>query len=256
MNHTNSKRHRDNAKLYEEAGVIVTEVQLRKDFDDDDFSFEEEEDEQEYEFDQESKEYGEDCFDSGSGSGNEEVSDNEEEDYEEPKKVGSLFGALAAFSDSSSSSSSDSSDEEDEEEGTRIEIETESKSVASSENLVEDDVASDFDDDLDLLEEIIYQNRLQERLYPEDDIHEEDKATEIVPVAFDDEQYNPDNFNADENRLVAVQHRLQKRCGLARLWMKYVPFGYSLTLLLHLSNSIPLSLILVDWPPRASNQMK
>ena len=38
-NHTNSKRHRENAKLYEEAGVIVTEIQLRKNYEvDDDWS--------------------------------------------------------------------------------------------------------------------------------------------------------------------------------------------------------------------------
>ena len=70
-----------------------------------------------------------------------------------------------------------------------------------------------WEDDLDLLEDIIYQNILNERLYPDDfdgdDASDEEKAVALAPVVFDDEQYDPDNFNAD--RLAAVQHRLQKR---------------------------------------------
>ena len=211
-NHVESKRHRNNAKLYEEAGVIVTEVQRKEDIDDDDYSYEGDFNEQEYETDGDSI----DEHENGSNhSGDEESSEDEEEYYEEPKKVGSLFSAMAVFDDSesSSSSSSDSDEENGEiEHGKESEIET--KSVASTTHLVEDDSTDEYDDDLDLLEEIIYQNRLQERFYPDND--KEEKATDITPVHFDDEQYDPDLFNADENRLAAVQFRLQKR---------YVPKG-------------------------------
>eukprot|EP00592_Proboscia_alata_P017082 CAMPEP_0194399250 /NCGR_PEP_ID=MMETSP0174-20130528/126553_1 /TAXON_ID=216777 /ORGANISM="Proboscia alata, Strain PI-D3" /LENGTH=528 /DNA_ID=CAMNT_0039195633 /DNA_START=126 /DNA_END=1712 /DNA_ORIENTATION=- len=199
INHTNSRRHKDNAKLFEEAGVIVTDVQFRKDFDDDNFSYQEEEAKQDFESDDQSQKYGI----NGSDRDDDDDSDSDEED-DEPRKVGSLFGALAAFSDSSSSS--DSSDDEVQE----IRVEEESRVVAELESLVEDNVAIDYDDDLDLLEEIIYQNRLQERLYPDNDTNEDSDA-EIVPVAFEDEQYNPENFNTDENRLAAVRYRLQKR---------------------------------------------
>ena len=64
-----------------------------------------------------------------------------------------------------------------------------------------------------MLEDIIYQNRLNEQLYPDDDGNrssEEERAVALAPGFFDDDQYDlDDNFNGD--RLAAVQHRLQKR---------------------------------------------
>lgn len=221
-NHVESKRHRNNAKLYEEAGVIVTEVQRKEDIDDDDYSYEGDFKEQAYETDGDSI----DEHENGSNhSGDEESSEDEEEYYEEPKKVGSLFSAMAVFDDSesSSSSSSDSDEENGEiEHGKESEIET--KSVASTTHLVEDDSTDEYDDDLDLLEEIIYQNRLQERFYPDND--NEEKATDITPVHFDDEQYDPDLFNADENRLAAVQFRLQKRLAEKGIQPSQINAGY------------------------------
>jgi len=218
MNHTNSKRHKDNAKLYEEAGIIVTHVQLKKQFNDDEFSYQNDPDlEQEYISDQESNEYG------GEDDSHSDFhqDSNEEQEEEQPKKIGSLFSALAAFSDSSSSSSSSSSSNNNnsddysfnqDDEDKIIEDGNELKSAASSENILQDDdIANDYDDDLDLLEEIIYQNRLQERFYPDDDTNTKDTDKDVPPLAFDDEQYDPENFNTNENRLAAVQHRLQKR---------------------------------------------
>ena len=53
-NHLESKKHRNNAKLYEEAGVIVTEVQRKEDFDDDDNSYEDDITEEECDTDEDS----------------------------------------------------------------------------------------------------------------------------------------------------------------------------------------------------------
>lgn len=214
QNHTMSKKHKDAARLYEEAGVIVTEVVLADDLiEEHGYDEEEENIGGEGLFDpplhKESNRHGEGGYDSETGGKSEEedgggVDDEEEE--EETEKVRSLFSALAAFSDcsSSSSSSAESSDEEEE------------KDCTTSSELQEAAIAVENDgweDDLDLLEDIIYQNILNERLYPDDfdgdDASDEEKAVALAPVVFDDEQYDPDNFNAD--RLAAVQHRLQKR---------------------------------------------
>lgn len=188
--------------------MIVTEVKLKAEFDDDDYSYEEESEEGQYFFDEESIGAGVENVDSG-----DEDESDEEEYVEEKRKVGNVFSAFAAFSDSSSSSSGDSSDEAEDADESNIEGENENRPPSStSPKVEEDDGTSEYDDDLDLLEEIIYQNRLQERLYPDDDPKEEKEGSdEIVPVAFDEEQFNPDNFNADENRLASVQRRLQKR---------------------------------------------
>uniref|UniRef100_A0A7S1FMF2 C2H2-type domain-containing protein n=1 Tax=Corethron hystrix TaxID=216773 RepID=A0A7S1FMF2_9STRA len=222
-NHLESKKHRNNAKLYEEAGVIVTEVQRKEDFDDDDHSYEDDVTEEECDTDGDSINEHE----NGSNhSDDEQSSDEEEEYYEKPKKVGNLFSAMALFDDSSSSSSSDSDEEEDEEIEDGKECEIETKSVASKENLSEDNSTDEYEDDLDLLEDIIYQNRLQERLYPHDDKEKEEKVAEIIPVHFDDEQYDPTNFNADENRLASVQFRLQKRLAEKGIQPSQINAGY------------------------------
>ena len=209
VNHSNSKKHRYNAKIYEEAGVIVTEVQLRRNVDDGEYSYEEEEYEEEYEFDKEREEYTEDCIDTAHIE-NDEVSEggDEEEEGEPATKVRNIFAAFADDSDSSSSSSSsDSSDEEDEDDS--------KVPTVSSEQSAEDDdnIECDDDDDLNILEEIIYQNRLQDRFFPDNvNNKEDDDAVEaIVPVPLDDEWYNPDKYNVDGNRIASIQHRLQKR---------------------------------------------
>uniref|UniRef100_A0A7S3Q0E7 C2H2-type domain-containing protein n=1 Tax=Chaetoceros debilis TaxID=122233 RepID=A0A7S3Q0E7_9STRA len=206
-NHTNSRRHKQNAKLFEEAGVIVTDIKLvRGGGDMEKFEAEDEdEDGFGYELHQELQD-GEDGLPL---EDMEEKAESEKEEYEEePKRVGNLFSAFGEFSDSSSSSSSSSDDDNDShEESEAEEDENNIESTIPTEEV--DDNEDVYDDDLDLLEEIIYQNRLQDRFYPDEE--EEEKATEIstVSVPFDDDQYDPDNFN--ENRLAAVQYRLQKR---------------------------------------------
>jgi hypothetical protein len=208
VNHSNSKKHRYNARLYEEAGVIVTEIQLRRNkVDDEKYSFEEEDYEEDDEFDQGREERGEfgTYYDNGDDS---EEDEDEEEDEEPATKARNTFSAFADDSDSSSDSSSDNSDEEDEDIAELLAVSL----GQSAEDENEDGTECDDHDDLDILEEIIYQNRLQERFFPDSDVYEEDNASKaVVPLPYDGEWYNPDNLNADENRLASIQHRLQKR---------------------------------------------
>ena len=229
INHSKSKKHRDNARLYEEAGVIVTDVKLRSDFDDDDNdNYEDDGDYEDGNSDYEDgvvngSNRGSDDDELDDDDNNNDAEDSEEEEYyEEPPKRGNTFSAFAGFGDSDSSSSdSDSSDgenSEDEDENDDQVKELPSDVIGNQ----EEKENGEDEDDLDLLEEIIYQNRLQDRFYgdycdddggDENENDDDDKATDaVVPIPFDDDQYNPDYYTADENRLVSVQHRLQKRC--------------------------------------------
>ena len=217
--HTESKKHQERAKLFEEAGVIVTEVVLADELhlDVDEYDYEDEdEDIVGEDVNEETKErYDSQEEDGGQVYNEEDDEEEEEEEEEETEKVGSLFSALAAFSDdSSSSSSSSSSDDESldgEDEKKDDDCTTSSKHHEADTTTATTAEGNEWEDDLDLLEDIIYQNRLNERLYPDDDGNgNEEKAVALPPVDFDDEQYDADdNFNGD--RLAAVQHRLQKR---------------------------------------------
>mmetsp|Transcript_15576 Transcript_15576/g.18988 ORF Transcript_15576/g.18988 Transcript_15576/m.18988 type:complete len:537 (-) Transcript_15576:175-1785(-) len=205
VNHSNSKKHRDNAELYEEAGVIVTDVQLRKkghsyNDEEEEYEFEKNEYVGNLEFDQEREGNGE-AGNAAAYSDNAELLDDEE-DYEPPKK-----NIFAAFADSDSDNSSESSDEEN---GDDDEEDNEAPAVSSEQ--ITDDVEYEYDDDLDLLEDIIYQNQLQDRFYPDSDTNKEEKGTEaVLTIPFDNERYNPEHYDINENRLASVQHRLQKR---------------------------------------------
>jgi hypothetical protein len=209
LNHSKSKRHIENAQSFEEAGIIVTDVQLRgtqilDDEGNDDCSYEEY-----FEGDEESDEDKYNHYHDQSYEEEDESDAESEEEYDEPKK-GSLFSALAAFSDSSSSSS----EESDEESETQTFDEKKEEDVRNrrlkTENAFNDEEHDD-EDDLDLLEEIIYQNKLQERLYPSDDDKDDKKQSDIVPIPFDDEEVDMSHLDTNEKRLAVVQHRLQKR---------------------------------------------
>lgn len=239
-NHTKSKRHKENAKLYEEAGIIVTEVQLRKDHEDDNDYL--------YGGDGvEDGERGEDDTIHGLAENDEDSSYSEEdepssdEEDHKMKKVGSLFCAMAAFTSDSESSSSESemSEEENDDSGDAKDIRNVG-GVASINNDSADDASeyagSDYEDDLDLLEEIIYQNRVQKSVQNlngnEKNEDEEGNVESATPVYFDDEQYDPDFLSASENRVAAVQYRLQKRCAIFSLClinMELVLVFHSLT---------------------------
>jgi len=207
QNHIKSKKHRANAALYEEAGIICTEIHLLEDFDDDEYSYEGGGggcNDGVYEFVDES----ENSIEDESEEEEEEESEDDEDD-DEPRKGGAgLFSVFGALSDSDSSSSESSDDEEDEEETKSQDYDF---PIQDDEDLDEENKESEdeYNDDLDLLEEIIFQNRLQERFYPDDETNEaDDKAKEILPVEFNEAQYN---LNKDQSRLAAIQYRLQKR---------------------------------------------
>ena len=215
-----SKKHQERAKLFEEAGVIVTEVMLADELNVDELDYVVGEEEDEYIRGGEdvNNEETKEGYGSEEGDGGEVYNEEDEEEEEDTEKVGSLFSALAAFSDdSSSSSSSDESSDEEENDDDRDDCTTSSSNkqheanTATASTAIED--GNEWEDDLDLLEDIIYQNRLNEQLYPDDDGNgssEEEKAVALPPVVFDDDKYDlADNFNGD--RLAAVQHRLQKR---------------------------------------------
>lgn len=113
INHSNSKKHKDNAAIYEEAGVIVTGVELRGQTD------EVYNDEDKEESDDEEEMYGmaidrEDWYSGEDWYGEENHFEEESEEEEELHKP-SVFSAFAALDDSSTSSSSASSDDEEEE---------------------------------------------------------------------------------------------------------------------------------------------
>jgi hypothetical protein len=247
VNHSNSKKHRDNAKLYEEVGVIVTDVQLWKKG----HSYKHDEEEyDEYEFekneyvviDEEIEEYGETNNDAESSD-----SDSEKAATEPIRK--SMF---AAFADSdSSNSSSNSSESSKKDDGDDEEI-----SAASLEQIAEnvDDDQDEYYDDFDLLEEIIYQNRLQNRFYSDYDTTEVDEeAGSIVAIPFDNDRYNPEHYDANENRLASVQHRLQKRYG--GMWHLLSCEGQYCFCM----RTIPkysLILLVADLRPKALSQVK
>lgn len=177
--------------IHEEAGVIVTEVVLATDnFYDDSYDNNDKylEEEMVVASHKETNVYGEGNYNNERGG--DEDDDQDEEVDEDQQEFGSLFSVLAAFSDNSSSinssSSSESSSDEDE-----------SEKYATSEH-IEDAAAVDgnnWDDDLDLLEDIIYQTRLDESFYPFDNndtaASNEEKTVALAPVSFDDDHYDP-----------------------------------------------------------------
>lgn len=210
--------------------MIVTEIVLADDDISDGYnSYDDDEDEgDEYEG-EEGNHFHEEKIQDGDGKNNDVYTDEEdaeeEDEYEYEEKKESAFSAFGAFSDDSSSSSSSSDEDSDGDDTANLDeggdeeccdvpsstYNCEEDAAACVEDCVEEDC---IDDDLDLLEDIIYQNRLQARFYPDDDDNDDDAAgNEAKPsaIAFDDGQYDPDNFDVD--RLAAIQHRLQKRYG-------------------------------------------
>lgn len=247
LNHSKSKRHIENARLFEEAGIIVTDVQLRgtqilDDEGNDDCSYEEY-----FEGDEESDEDKYDHYDDQSYEEEDESGAESEEEYDEPKK-GNLFSALAAFSDSSSSSSEESDEEsENEKLNEKKEEDIRIRNLAT-ENTFNDEEHNE-EDDLDLLEEIIYQNKLQERLYPSDDDKDDQKQSDIVPIPFDDEEFDMSHLDTNEKRLAVVQHRLQKRYVLI-----FNLIIFSFTSEMNSPNHEPMFHPMKDWPQEESNR--
>jgi len=227
-NHANSRKHRANAAEYEEAGIIVTSVQLKLRLDDDD-QYQEYKDNHfdEFEFgngdsdsDSDIDIDEEDCeddeyYDENEGEAEDETEgeESEEEEYEPPKqqKV-NLFSALM---DDSSSSESEGDDSDDEQGGKPTPTQQTQTARATAATISDDDDNHDDEEQLDdqeeeMLEEIIQQNRI---LQSEIDAENENAPVASVPtpLPFDNDQYDPDHFAPNEKRLVSVHHRLQKK---------------------------------------------
>ena len=225
VNHTNSRRHRAFAAIFEDAGMTPIGVEIRG-------AAEEEEEEEDYEdevFDDDDDSAEQEEVDKEGGdilvvlAREEEDSDSDSDSDSEPEQDSdrkpNLFSAFAAAFDddessgssSSSSSSSSESSEDEEEEDAAQEGRIDAKRPLG--NDAADGEDEDEEEEADLLEEIIYQNQiLQGR------IDAEEAALVAVPppaarapLPFDDERYDPDDYGVNENRLAAVHHRLQKR---------------------------------------------
>ena len=146
--------------------------------------------------------------------------DSDSEPEQDSDRKPNLFSAFAAaFDDDESSSSSSSSSEssEDEEEDAAQEGRIDAKRALGNDAAYGEGEESEGEDEeeeeADLLEEIIYQNRiLQGRIDAEEDaLVAVPSPAARAPLPFDDERYDPDDYGVNENRLAAVHHRLQKR---------------------------------------------
>ena len=221
-NHTESNKHKEKAKLYEEAGVIVTEVVLADELANVDCDYNDDDDDEELNVKDVS-------FPEEKVQDESDVEDtDEEEEYEFEEKKESAFSAFAAFSDSSSSSSSSSDEEDYDDDQDLVDVGTEDHKPSSTEEetaATAEEENDYYEDDLDLLEDIIYQNRLNEQLYPEDcegGSDNKEKALALPPIAFDDDQYDPDKAD----RLEVVQHRLQKKLAAKGIEPSQIQPGY------------------------------
>jgi hypothetical protein len=209
LNHTKSKRHRSNVRIFEDFGLLVTHVELRgengneKELYDD---YEEEED-----FDNENNKTNsiasntKEAADSGSdfGSGDDESEEESDDDFV-PKKQNNPFAAFSAEF-GSNSEDDESSDDSDRDNGDRI-----TSPVARRKNppsaCKEEDENIDFD-------ELIYQNQL---IQNEIDAQNNNNNNAIImelpspsPLPFH-ETYDPESFGVNEIRVISVQHRLRK----------------------------------------------
>ena len=218
-NHANSRKHKANAAMYEEAGIVVTSVQLKLRLDDDE-QYQEYKDNQFDDF-----EYGDgdsDFNDSDeerefyNGKGEyldddeEHESEGEEEEESEDEEIvppqrpkANLFSALMMGDSSSSESDDEESDNEQEEKPNPAPTKPQVTTVS-------DDGEYDEEEEEEMLEEVIQQNMI---LQGEMDAENDNASAEGLPtpLPFDDEQYNPEHFTADENRLMSVHYRLQKK---------------------------------------------
>ena len=190
LNHSNSKKHKDLVRIYEELGLIVTHIELRGENGNDKEAYDD--------YEEDSKIWDDTNafmqYEHKKEEADENDHDSDEEDVQ-PRE--NLF---AAFADDSSSSSSGSSEDSD--------VEDDKQSLKPAMPIVINEASNDLkEDDIDF-DELIHQNKLIQK-----QIDTENKATIAVipePLPFD-RNYDPNDYDVNENRLAAVQHRLQKR---------------------------------------------
>ena len=209
LNHSNSKKHKDLVRIYEDLGLIVTHVELRGENGNEEDAYDD------YEVGTEGRvdEQYEDVKEETDGTDDDDNNDEEEEVHVQQRQ--NLFAAFADDSSSSSSSSSESSGEDDDEEEDRklppASLITKVGKGKTSDDLEKEEKETD-EDDIDF-EELIHQNRLvQDQIDAENQAVKTNVAVVVPkPLPFEDDGYDPNDYGVNEKRLAAVQHRLQKR---------------------------------------------
>ena len=192
LNHSNSKKHKDLVRIYEELGLIVTHIELRG---------ENGNDKEAYDDYEEDAEIWNDANAFMQQEHKKEESDENDQDSDE-EDVQPRENLFAAFADDSSSSSSVSSEESD--------VEDDKQPPKPAMPIVVNDSRNDLKEDEINFDELIHQNKLiQKQIDTENNAN---ATIALIPERLPfDRNYDPNDYGVNENRLVAVQHRLQKR---------------------------------------------
>ena len=235
MNHTNSKKHLRRCRMYEELGLIVTHIELRgeNNNEQDIYNDDDDDDNENGNDNEESRDVLDDADTSSiqatttksikhDNDGEEEPEkeviveeddDESEEEYIPRKKQTNIF---AGFSSDSSSSSTDNDDQSDDDDDGKTHH-------SSPITKLKDPPQGDDDNDEDNIDfdELIYQNQLIQNEIDAAQKQQQDSegggsiatippsATSTAPVPFN-ENYDPTQYDVNENRLASVQHRLRK----------------------------------------------
>jgi hypothetical protein len=242
MNHTNSKKHLRRCRMYEELGLIVTHIELRGENNNEQDIYNDDDDDND-------NEESRDVLDDADASSNQattksikygnddeeefekevivEVNDDEsEEEYIPRKKQANIFAGFSSDSSSSSSSSSDDDDnqsDDDNDDDDNRQLPHSSTVIKLKDPPPTNNQDDDNDEDNIDFDELIYQNQLIQNEIDAAQKQQQDSevgeggtiaiippsATSTAPIPFN-ENYDPTQYDINENRLASVQHRLRK----------------------------------------------
>ena len=239
MNHTNSKKHLRRCRMYEELGLIVTHIELRgeNNNEQDIYNDDDDDDNENGNDNEESRDVLDDADTSSiqatttkiikhDNDGEEESEkeviveeddDESEEEYIPRKKQTNIFAGFSSDSSSSSTDNHDQSDDDDDGKTHHSSPITKLKDPPPMSNQGDDD---NDEDNIDF-DELIYQNQLIQNEIDAAQKQQQDSegggsianlppsATSTAPVPFN-ENYDPTQYDVNENRLASVQHRLRK----------------------------------------------
>ena len=239
MNHTNSKKHLRRCRMYEELGLIVTHIELRgeNNNEQDIYNDDDDDDNENGNDNEESRDVLDDADTSSiqatttkiikhDNDGEEESEkeviveeddDESEEEYIPRKKQTNIFAGFSSDSSSSSTDNDDQSDDDDDRKTHHSSPITKLKDPPPMSNQGDDD---NDEDNIDF-DELIYQNQLIQNEIDAAQKQQQDSegggsiatipppATSTAPVPFN-ENYDPTQYDVNENRLASVQHRLRK----------------------------------------------
>jgi hypothetical protein len=239
MNHTNSKKHLRRCRMYEELGLIVTHIELRgeNNNEQDIYNDDDDDDNENGNDNEESRDVLDDADTSiiqatttksikHDNDGEEEPEkevvveeddDESEEEYIPRKKQTNIF---AGFSSDSSSSSTDNDDQSDDDDDRKTHHSSPIRKLKDPPPTSNQDDDDNDEDNIDF-DELIYQNQLIQNEIDAAQKQQQDSegggsiatipplATSTAPVPFN-ENYDPTQYDVNENRLASVQHRLRK----------------------------------------------